>query len=94
MTPNHEIEELEEIEIALDFYRGTEDDLKDTIEEMKAYQKVYENDQVSVVKIKESIFEDRKQYLVSLQVERDLNNLGRFYESEEEKLFGFDEDED
>ncbi|WP_158512611.1 hypothetical protein [Rummeliibacillus stabekisii] len=32
-------------------------------------------------------------YIIILQVERDTNNLGRIYEREEEKLFGFDEEE-
>ena len=84
-----------EVEVILDVYRGVKEDLENTIEEMKAYQKEYENDLVTVLEIKELpiIQTDKRQYIIILQVERDTNNLGRIYESEEEKLFGFDEDE-
>ena len=37
---------------------------------------------------------DKKRYEIILEVERDTENLGRFYESEEEKLFGFYEDDE
>ncbi|EEL86679.1 hypothetical protein bcere0029_34780 [Bacillus cereus AH1272] len=37
---------------------------------------------------------DKEQYIVMLEIERDTNNLGRKYEYEEEKLFGFYEDEE
>lgn len=84
-----------EVEVILDVYRGDQEDLENTVEEMKAYQKKYENDLVTVLEIKELpiIQTDKRQYIIILQVERDTNNLGRIYESEEEKLFGFDEDE-
>jgi len=83
-----------EIEVVLDVYDGNED-LEDTLDEMKAYQKTYEHDSVSVLEIKGSnVFSNKKQYQITLQVERDLSNLGRIYKSEEEKLFGFDEDQD
>ncbi|MFG3614284.1 MULTISPECIES: hypothetical protein [Rummeliibacillus] len=84
-----------EVEVILDVYRGVKEDLENTIEEMKAYQKEYENDLVTVLEIKELpiIQTDKRQYIIILLVERDTNNLGRIYESEEEKLFGFDEDE-
>ncbi|MGR6899617.1 hypothetical protein [Rummeliibacillus sp. BSL5] len=84
-----------EVEVILDVYRGVKEDLENTIEEMKAYQKEYENDLVTVLEIKELpvIQTDKRQYIIILQVERDTNNLGRIYESEEEKLFGFDEDD-
>jgi len=82
-----------EVEVVLDVYEGNENEIEDTLEEMKAYQKTYEHDHVSVLKMEQSnVFKDRKQYSITLQVERDLANLGRLYESEEEKLFGFDED--
>ncbi|MCM3318168.1 hypothetical protein M3603_16260 [Rummeliibacillus stabekisii] len=84
-----------EVEVILDVYRGDQEDLENTVEEMKAYQKEYENDLVTVLEIKELpiIQTDKRQYIIILQVERDTNNLGRIYESEEEKLFGFDEEE-
>ena len=84
-----------EVEVILDVYRGDQEDLENTVEEMKAYQKEYENDLVTVLEIKELpiIQTDKRQYIIILLVERDTNNLGRIYESEEEKLFGFDEEE-
>ncbi|GEL06485.1 hypothetical protein [Rummeliibacillus stabekisii] len=84
-----------EVEVILDVYRGEQEDLENIVVEMKAYQKEYENDLVTVLEIKELpiIQTDKRQYIIILQVERDTNNLGRIYESEEEKLFGFDEEE-
>lgn len=84
-----------EVEVILDVYRGDQEDLENIVVEMKAYQKEYENDLVTVLEIKELpiIQTDKRQYIIILQVERDTNNLGRIYESEEEKLFGFDEEE-
>ncbi len=83
-------------EVVLDFNSGDEEDLKDTIEEIKAYTKEYENDQVSLLSLKEmsNDLSDKKRYEIILEVERDTENLGRFYESEEEKLFGFYEDDE
>ena len=83
-------------EVGLDFNSGDEEDLKDTIEEIKAYTKEYENDQVSLLSLKEmsNDLSDKKRYEIILEVERDTENLGRFYESEEEKLFGFYEDDE
>ena len=83
-------------EVVLDFNLGDEEDLKDTIEEIKAYTKEYENDQVSLLSLKEmsNDLSDKKRYEIILEVERDTENLGRFYESEEEKLFGFYEDDE
>ncbi|UQW97557.1 hypothetical protein M2M59_00595 [Rummeliibacillus sp. G93] len=84
-----------EVEVILDVYRGDQEDLENIVVEMKAYQKEYENDLVTVLEIKELpiIQTDKRQCIIILQVERDTNNLGRIYESEEEKLFGFDEEE-
>lgn len=83
-------------EIFLDFNLGNEEDFKNTIEEMKAYTKEYENDKVSLLSLKEisNNLSNKKQYKIILEVERDTKNLGRFYESEEEKLFGFYEDDE
>ncbi|VEI05603.1 hypothetical protein [Kurthia zopfii] len=83
-------------EVVLDFNSGDEEDLKDTIEEIKAYTKEYETDQVSLLSLKEmsNDLSDKKRYEIILEVERDTENLGRFYESEEEKLFGFYEDDE
>ena len=90
------MKETYEVDVVLNFYRGGEEDLEQTIEEMLAYQKTYEHDQVTVLQIKESgsTLEQKKQYIITLQVERDPENLGRRYDSEEEKLLGFDGDED
>lgn len=84
-----------EVEVILDVYRGDQEDLENIVVEMKAYQKEYENDLVTVLETKELpiIQTDKRQCIIILQVERDTNNLGRIYESEEEKLFGFDEEE-
>lgn len=83
-------------EVVLDFNLGNEEDLKDMIEEMKAYTKEYENDKVSLLSLKEisNDLSDKKRYEIILEIERDTENLGRFYESEEEKLFGFYEDDE
>jgi len=83
-------------EVGLDFNSGNEEDLKDTIEEMKAYTKEYENDQVSLLSLKEmsNNLSTKTRYEIILEIERDTENLGRFYESEEEKLFGFYEDDE
>ncbi|HFJ9371619.1 hypothetical protein CN445_09695 [Bacillus cereus] len=82
--------------VVLDIYRGNEEDLKSTIEEIKAYSKTYEHDKIKVIELKKSgsSFMDKEQYIVMLEIERDTNNLGRKYEYEEEKLFGFYEDEE
>lgn len=83
-------------EVGLDFNSGDEEDLKDTIEEMKAYTKEYENDQVSLLSLKEmsNNLSTKTRYEIILEIERNTENLGRFYESEEEKLFGFYEDDE
>ncbi|EJR56942.1 hypothetical protein IIM_00350 [Bacillus cereus VD107] len=83
-------------EVILDVYRGNEESLQSTIEEIKAYAKTYENDKVTVIDLKKphSNFLDEEQYIIILQVERDTENLGRKYEYEEEKIVGFFEDEE
>ncbi|HDR6289174.1 TPA: hypothetical protein QCU33_005296 [Bacillus cereus] len=83
-------------EIVIDVYRGDNEELTSTIEEIKAYSKTYEYDKVTVVDLKKSVvdFKDKEQYIVILEIERDTSNLGRKYEYEEEKLFGFYEDEE
>lgn len=83
-------------EVILDFNLGDEEDLKDTIDEMKAYTKEYENDKVSLLLLKEIAHDlsSNKRYEIILEIERDTENLGRIYESEEEKLFGFYEDDE
>ncbi|MGM7634415.1 hypothetical protein [Bacillus sp. Hm123] len=83
-------------EVVIDVYRGNDEELTSTIEEIKVYSKTYEYDKVTVVEFKKSglDFMDKEQYIVTLQIERDTNNLGRKYEYEEEKLFGFYEDEE
>ncbi|MEB7771340.1 hypothetical protein [Kurthia gibsonii] len=83
-------------EVVLDFNLGNEEDLKDTIDEMRAYTKEYENDKVSLLSLKEISHDlsSEKRYEIILEIERDTENLGRIYESEEEKLFGFYEDDE
>ncbi|MEY8351216.1 hypothetical protein AALF16_23640 [Bacillus cereus] len=76
-------------EIVIDVYREDNEELTSTIEEIKAYSKTYEYDKVTVVDSK-----DKEQYIVTLEIERDIRNLGRKYKYEEEKLFGFYEDEE
>lgn len=82
-------------EVILDVRRGNEKDLNNTIEEIKAYEKTYEHDKVTLIDLKKShspvLGEER--YIVLLQIERDTENIGRKYEYEEEKIVGFFEDE-
>ncbi|WP_131933816.1 hypothetical protein [Bacillus thuringiensis] len=70
----------------LDVRRGNEEDLNNTIEEIKAYAKTYKYNKVTLIDLKKShspvLDEDR--YIVLLQIERDTGNLGRKYEYEEE----------
>lgn len=65
--------------------------MKNTIEEIKAYGKTYEYDKVTVMDLKKahSHVLDEERYIITLQVERDTENLGRKYEYEEEKVCGF-----
>ncbi|KYD01992.1 hypothetical protein B4144_2475 [Bacillus atrophaeus] len=58
------------------------------------FAKTYENDKVTVLSVTENESSKGKNYKVLLQHERDTNNLGRKYEYDEEKLFGFFEDEE
>ncbi|MCU5332263.1 hypothetical protein OCF63_20535 [Bacillus wiedmannii] len=73
-------------EVILDVRRDNEEDLNNTIEEIKAYAKTYEHNKVALIDLKKShspvLDEDR--YIVLLQIERDTGNLGRKYEYEEE----------
>ncbi|PFI45367.1 hypothetical protein COI73_19990 [Bacillus cereus] len=83
-------------EVILDVRRGNEEDLKNTIEEIKVYAKTYENDKVTLIDLKKSHSHvlDEERYIITLQIERDTENLGRKYEYEEEKIGGFFEDEE
>ncbi|MCE7035649.1 hypothetical protein [Bacillus cereus] len=83
-------------EVILDVRRGDKEDLHNTIEEIKAYAKIYEHDKVTLINLKKSHFSvlDEERYIVLLQIERDKENLGRKYEYEEEKIVGFFEDEE
>ncbi len=60
--------------------------MKNTIEEIKAYGKTYEYDKVTVMDLKKAhshvLGEER--YIITVQVARDTENLGRKYEYEEE----------
>lgn len=68
----------------MDVYRGDNEELTSTIEEIRAYSKTYEYDKVTVVDSK-----DKERYIVTLEIERDISTLGRKYKYEEEKSFGF-----
>ncbi|MED0990784.1 hypothetical protein [Bacillus nitratireducens] len=83
-------------EVILDVRRDNEEDLKNTIEEIKAYAKTYENDKVTLIDLKKSHSHvlDEERYIITLQIERDTENFGRKYEYEEEKIVGFFEDEE
>ncbi|MEC1261886.1 hypothetical protein P9D34_15845 [Bacillus swezeyi] len=82
-------------EVNLDFFNGDKNELQETIEEIRAFAKTYENDKITVLNVTESVSSNGKQnYKILLQHERDTNNLGRKYEYDEEKLFGFFEDEE
>ncbi|MED1741325.1 hypothetical protein P4U97_17750 [Bacillus swezeyi] len=82
-------------EVNLDFFNGDKNELQKTIEEIRAFAKTYENDKIMVLNVTESVSSNGKQnYKILLQHERDTNNLGRKYEYDEEKLFGFFEDEE
>lgn len=78
-------------EVILDVRRGDKEDLHNTIEEIKAYAKMYEHDKVTLINLKKSHSSvlDEERYIVLLQIERDKENLGRKYEYEEEKIVGF-----
>lgn len=58
---------------------------------MKTYTKEYENDKVTLISYEEisTGISDEKRFKIILETERDSENRGRLYESEEEKLFGF-----
>lgn len=82
-------------EVIVDLNKGDENDLEDLIEEIKAYTKEYEHDEVRLLSLKEITNDlNHKKYEIILETKRDTDNLGRLYESEEEKLFGFYEDDD
>jgi len=82
-------------EVIVDLNKGDENDLEDLIEEIKAYTKEYEHDEVRLLSLKEITNDlNDKKYEIILETKRDTENLGRLYESEEEKLFGFYEDND
>ncbi|MBE7118486.1 hypothetical protein [Bacillus cereus] len=82
--------------VILDVYRGNEESLQSTIEEIKAYAKTYENDKVTVIDLKKSHSHvlDEERYIILLQIERDIENIGQKYEYEEEKIVVFFEDEE
>ena len=65
---------------------------KEEIEDLKAYAKKYELDQVEVAKqIREELDDERVKFTVTLAISRDTENLGRLYETEEQKIFGFED---
>lgn len=83
-------------EVILDVRIGNEEDLKHTIEEIKAYAKTYEHDKVTLIDLKKSHshISSENRYIILLQIERNTENLGRKYKYEEEKIVGFFEDEE
>ncbi|KAA0765578.1 hypothetical protein [Bacillus sp. SH5-2] len=83
-------------EVILDVRRGNEEDLKHTIEEIKAYAKTYERDKVTLIDLKKSHSHIKSEYLyiMLLKTKRNTEHLGRKYEYEEEKIAGFFKDEE
>lgn len=80
--------QLQEVELII--FIEDEDDMAESLEDLKAYAKTYELDHVEVAaQHKEALDDERVKYIVTLEISRDRENLGRKYETEEQKVFGF-----
>lgn len=80
--------QLQEVELII--FIEDEDDMAESLEDLKAYAKTYELDHVEVAQQrKEALDDERVKYIVTLEISRDTENLGRKYETEEQKVFGF-----
>lgn len=82
--------ELSKVELIV--FEEDEMDVQEEIEDLKAYAKTYELDQVEVAKqVREELDDERVKFTVTLVISRDTENLGRKYETEEQKIFGFED---
>lgn len=82
--------EKQQQEVELIIFIEDEDDMAESLEDLKAYAKTYELDHVEVAQQrKEALDDERVKYIVTLEISRDNENLGRKYETEEQKVFGF-----
>ena len=80
--------QLQEVELII--FIEDEEDMAESLEDMKVYAKTYELDHVEIVEQrKETLDEERVKYIVTLEISRDSENLGRKYDTEEQKVFGF-----
>ena len=80
--------QLQEVELII--FTEDEEDMAESLEDMKVYAKTYELDHVEIVEQrKETLDEERVKYIVTLEISRDSENLGRKYDTEEQKVFGF-----
>lgn len=82
--------ELSKVELIV--FEEDEMDVQEEIEDLKAYAKTYELDQVEVAKqMREELDDERVKFTVTLAISRDTENLGRKYDTEEQKIFGFED---
>lgn len=80
--------QLQEVELII--FIEDEEDMAESLEDMKVYAKIYELDHVEIAEQrKETLDEERVKYIVTLEISRDSENLGRKYDTEEQKIFGF-----
>ena len=80
--------QLQEVELII--FIEDEEDMAESLEDMKVYAKTYELDHVEIAEQrKETPDEERVKYIVTLEISRDSENLGRKYDTEEQKIFGF-----
>lgn len=80
--------QLQEVELII--FIEDEEDMAESLEDMKVYAKTYELDHVEIAEQrKETLDEERVKYIVTLEISRDSENLGRKYDTEEQKIFGF-----
>lgn len=81
--------ELSTVELVV--FADDEMGVLEEIEDLKLYAKTYELDQVEVAEqIREELDDERVKFTVTLEISRDTENLGRKYDTEEQKIFGFE----
>lgn len=82
------VKEKQEVELII--FTEDEEDMGESLEDMKVFAKTYELDQVEIAdQRKEALDEERVKYIVTLEITRDSENLGRKYDNDEQKAFGF-----
>lgn len=82
------VKEKQEVELII--FTEDEEDMGESLEDMKVFAKTYELDQVEIAdQRKEALDEERVKYIVTLEITRDSENLGRKYDNDEQKVFGF-----